>query len=262
MKLGALTIDPVYDGYGHEVVREFLAMPGVADPWERCAPYLDEAGNLPFVFGGFLLRSAGRVVLIDTGVGPLDRERMHGGRLLDSLRELGVEPGDVTDVLFTHLHFDHVGWATRRGAMVFENATYRVHAADWAYFVERPEAEPGAVRKLTPLAARLEPFDAEMTLLPGLDVRPLPGHTPGTTVFVASSGAERAVLLGDVMHTPAELVDLAWECLWDVDRVAARRMRAELVAETADRPDILASAHFPCGRVVTVDGGLEFRFLD
>ena len=85
----------------------------------------------------------------------------------------------VTDVIFTHLHFDHVGWATAKGEVVFRHATYRVHEADWAYFVDSPGALPGAVRKLSPVKPQLETFSSECTLpAPGVDATPAPGHAP------------------------------------------------------------------------------------
>jgi glyoxylase-like metal-dependent hydrolase (beta-lactamase superfamily II) len=262
MQVGALTLEPVYDGYGYEAGRAVLSIPGVDDPWSGCAHFLDSSGNMRMTFGGFLVRGAGRVALIDAGLGAFSNDRLQGGQFLDSLRRLGVALHEVTDVIFTHLHFDHVGWATRKGEIVFPNATYRVHRADWAYFVERPEADPGAVRKPSPLVGQLQSFEADTTLLPGLDARPVPGHTPGSTIFVLSSGSDRVLLLGDVMHSPAEVTSPAWEAVYDVDAIAARRVRAEVVAATANRPDVIAAAHFPFGRVVTVDGGHQFRFLE
>jgi glyoxylase-like metal-dependent hydrolase (beta-lactamase superfamily II) len=105
------------------------------------------------------------------------------------------EPGNETDVVFTHLHFDHVEWATQQGDVVFPHATYRVHAADWQHFRADPNAAPGAVRKLSPLESRLETFDSDVELAPGLIARPAPGHTPGSTIFVIAYGGQRALRL-------------------------------------------------------------------
>jgi glyoxylase-like metal-dependent hydrolase (beta-lactamase superfamily II) len=179
-----------------------------------------------------------------------------------SLRALGVTPAEVADVVFTHLHWDHVGWATRDGEIVFGNATYRVHQADWAHFVEGPGVDPDNVAQLSPLAGRLETFDAETTLLPGLDARPVPGHTPGSTIYVVSSAGERLLLIGDVLHAAAEVTDPGWEAVMDLDTIAAKRVRAELIKATADGPDLIGAAHFPFGRVITVDGEHQFRFLE
>ncbi|HYZ55362.1 MAG TPA: MBL fold metallo-hydrolase [Streptosporangiaceae bacterium] len=264
MKIGALTIEPVYDGDGREPAREVLFRPGDADPWACHEDELDERGNLKLTLGGFLLRTAERVVLIDAGVGTISNDKYRGGQFLESLRMFGVSPEDVTDVVFTHLHFDHVGWATKKGQIVFPNATYRVHAADWEHFVARPEAEPGAVRKLSPLTGQLETFDRDTTIAPGLDTRHVPGHTPGSTIFVVSSEGERALLLGDVAHSTIELTDPTWEAVFDEDRAAARRVRERLIGEVNDRPDLIAAAHFPglrFGRLVTVSGERRFQFI-
>ena len=262
MRVGAFTVDPVYDGYGDQVARDILHVPGKPDAWDKCGHYVDDAGNIRLICGGYLLRAGDRVALIDAGLGEYEDEQWHGGQFLDSLRGLGVTPAEVTDVVFTHLHWDHFGWATRAGEVVFNNATYRAHRADWAHFVEGPDADPEDVQQLSPLAGRLEAFDAETTLLPGLDARPVPGHTPGSTIYVVSSGSERLLLIGDVLHTPAELSDPGWEAVMDVDNIAAKRVRAELIKATGGSPDVIGAAHFPFGHVITVDGEHQFRFLE
>jgi glyoxylase-like metal-dependent hydrolase (beta-lactamase superfamily II) len=118
------------------------------------------------------------------------------------------------------------------------------------------------VRQLSPLAGRLETFDAETTLLPGLDARPVPGHTPGSTIYVVSSGSQRLLLIGDVLHTPAQLTDPGWEAVMDVDNIAAKRVRAELIKATVGSADVNGTAHFPFGHVITVDGEHQSRFLE
>lgn len=264
MRIGALEVLPVFDGYGHEAAREVLAKPGAAgDPWACHADQLDGDGNLEFTLGGFLLRTGDRTVLVDAGAGMIRTARYQGGRLLDSLRSLGVAPADVTDVVFTHLHFDHVGWATRKGEIVFPNATYRVHQADWDHFVDAPDAHPGAVRKLGPVAGRLAPFTSDTTLAPGLDTRHTPGHTPGSTVFVISSEGERALLIGDVAHSIVELTEPGWEAVFDVDPAAAKAARAALAGELTGSGDLIAAAHFPglrFGRLITVNGQRRWTF--
>lgn len=264
MRVGALEVLPVFDGYGREQAREVLTKPGAGgDPWACHADQLDSDGTLRFTLGGFLLRTAGRTVLIDAGAGMISTAKYAGGSLLDSLRSLGTRPADITDVVFTHLHFDHVGWATRKGEIVFPNATYRVHQADWDHFVDSPDSDPGAVRKLSPLAGRLAPFSTDGTLAPGLDTRHTPGHTPGSTVFVASSEGERALLIGDVAHSIVELTEPEWEAVFDVDPAAAKAARAALAGELADSGDLIAPAHLPglrFGRLITVGGQRRWMY--
>jgi glyoxylase-like metal-dependent hydrolase (beta-lactamase superfamily II) len=258
MKIGAIEIQPVHDGNGHEVARETLTRSGeTGDAWSCHEDLLDGEGRFELTLGGFLLRTGDRTILIDTGVGALDNGSYKGGRFLASLRELGSAPEDVTDVLFTHLHFDHVGWATLKGEIVFPNATYRVHAADWAHFVDSPDAMPGAVRKLAPLRERLEPFDSDTAIAPGLDARHSPGHTPGSTVYIASGDGERALFLGDTVHSIAQISDPDLRWIHDVDPEAAEAVRRRLIDDSADTRDVIATPHFPgmrFGRIITMAG--------
>ena len=100
------------------------------------------------------------------------------------------------------------------------------------------------MRKLSPVKPQLETFASECTLAPGLDTRPAPGHTPGSTVYVLSSGTQRALLLGDVAHSPVELTEPGWEFVFDVDRAAARAVREQITAELLASQDLAAAAHF------------------
>jgi glyoxylase-like metal-dependent hydrolase (beta-lactamase superfamily II) len=166
---------------------------------------------------------------------------MKGGRFLIELEALGVRPEQVTDVLLTHLHFDHVGWSTHHGDVVFKNATYRCDVRDWEHFVG---PDPAATKKLLPLEGQLEPWNGSGPLLPGIDTMSAPGHTPGSTILVVSSGTDRAMLLGDVVHCPVELLDDEWAGLGDVDPELALRTRVALARELEGSDIPVAAAHF------------------
>jgi glyoxylase-like metal-dependent hydrolase (beta-lactamase superfamily II) len=261
MKVGDIQVLPVLDGAGVEIAADILSRPQVADPWACHAEHLGPGGTLELPLGGFVVRSGDRTVLVDAGVGDFDNGKYAGGGMLDSLRTHGLEPADVTDVVFTHLHFDHIGWATHRGEIVFPNATYRAHRADWERFVSGPRAEREAIDKLAPLEPQLALFDADCTVAPGLDARHVPGHTPGSTVYIVSSGGQRALLLGDVAHSVVQLGERDWEVIWDIDPTAASAVRNAIADELTDTEDLVVGAHFPdmrFGRVVTGDGPRRF----
>ncbi|MGH8993938.1 MAG: MBL fold metallo-hydrolase [Acidimicrobiia bacterium] len=258
MKVGRLEIVPLLDGGARLPAERLLRFTGPRDdPWGPHRDLLGPDGFLELAMGGFLVRSGDRVVLIDTGVGRIDNGVYWGGSFLEALAGAGVVPADVTDVVLTHLHFDHVGWTTRRGEIVFDRATYRCHAADWDHFVAGPEPEEGSVRKLSPLAGRLDPFTGDVDVAPGVSVRHAPGHTPGSAVVVISDGAERALLLGDAVHCPVELVEDDWEAVMDVDPALAARTREALARELEGTDVPAVAAHFPglrFGRVLPGTG--------
>jgi len=242
MQIGDVTIHPVIDGVAHMAPGEAFEGTTASD-WEPHRRFLDAEGMLELALGGFLLRTGDRTVLVDAGLGPLNTGVFEGGRLIESLAGVDVAPADVTDVIFTHLHFDHVGWATQKGTIVFPNATYRCDRRDWEWFVVGPDG--GAARKLTPVEGRLETWEESGPVLPGVDVMTAPGHTPGSTIVVVSSGTERALLLGDVVHCPVELLDGEWAGMSDIDPDLALRTRLALVREIEGEDVPVAAAHFP-----------------
>ncbi len=250
MQLGSIDVTGVHDVNGY-----WPADKGFVPPrgWEPHRHFLNAEGNLPLEFGAFLVRSSDRLALIDAGSGP-DHSSLPPGLLLESLLALGVSPDAITDVIFTHLHSDHIGWASRAGEAVFANATYRCHRDDWAYFIGRDQRVSD---KLLPIEGRFEMWDGARSLFPGLDLLPAPGHTPGSTVIILSSGEQRALLLGDVVHCPAELLEEEWLVLGDVDPALATRTRDSLAREIEGSSAVVAAAHFPglsFGRVVAAQG--------
>src|SRR5579883_1332641 len=92
--------------------------------------FLNERGHLSFTIGSFLVRSGGKIVLVDTGIGNKNRAGYRNGSLPESMQAVGIAPENVDIVLITHLHIDHVGWNTveRDGAFVpyFPRARYTI----------------------------------------------------------------------------------------------------------------------------------------
>lgn len=252
MQIGNITVDGVSDG--SLAGPPTLLFNKTDEDWRQHARFLDENGMLTIEMGGFLVRSGERLALVDTGIGP-HADPLRTGSFMRSMAALHVEPSDITDVVLTHLHFDHLGWSSDGEHRLFANATYRCHAADWEFFMGSSPFDdslgisfmggrPASVL-LPPVAERLETWDSDTMIMPGLDVRSAPGHTPGSTVIVLSSGSARAMLLGDVVHCPAELLSDDWEAIFDVDKELARRSREALARELEGTDIRAAGAHFP-----------------
>jgi glyoxylase-like metal-dependent hydrolase (beta-lactamase superfamily II) len=260
-QIGDLHVVPVFDGYLRESPAQFYVTEiddadqrGVrTEDWEGYTEFLDDSGKIEYGVGGFLVSTGDHLALIDTGVGPeplgpfgpYDRV-LPGGELPQRLAEVGVDPTDITDVVITHLHPDHTGWATADGGSFFPNAIVRCHRLDWEFFVERPAVpEVDFSPLLLPLVNRLECWEHDGPVLPGIDARHAPGHTPGSTVLILSSGSARAVLLGDAVHCPVELVEPEWGTVGDVDPDLARRTKETLARELEDADTHVVGAHFP-----------------
>lgn len=245
ISVGAITVTPTVDSVSRVVPTKTYDKTSAVD-WSRHAWLLDEDGYLPLTLGGYVVRSRDRVILVDAGVGPEDRplknSTLPGGKMLEHLRSSGVAPEDITDVVFTHLHLDHVGWGAVGDRIVFPNATYHCHQADWDYFNEG--GAMGAPEKLAVMAPVMKCWSADTTLAPGFDVVHAPGHTPGSSIVVLSDNDQRGVLLGDVVHCPAELVEDEWQTIGDVDPALARRTATQLAREYEGGDVAIAAAHF------------------
>lgn len=213
----------------------------------------------------WVVRSEGKVVLVDTGLGN-GKDRPYvpvWSRLstdwLDRLAALGVAPEDVDVVVNTHLHLDHVGWNTRLDGRAwvptFPNATYYVHRADHEFWDPQGAHTPGFGRgnqnvfedSVAPVAAagQLHLWDgAEHRLDGALTLHLAAGHTPGSAVVTLRSAGESALFAGDLLHSPLQVTEphLASCFCEDPPRAAASRER--LLADAADRRSLILPAHF------------------
>jgi glyoxylase-like metal-dependent hydrolase (beta-lactamase superfamily II) len=218
------------------------------------AEFLTADGLLGVNFGGFLVRTPEHVVVVDTGIGGGALPELPIGTFPQRLEAAGVAPADVDTVVFTHLHFDHVGWATDGATPFFAGATHHAHAIDWAYWVTDaiPETGPGredfgaipAPRRLAPLADTIVLHEGEASeVVPGVTLRLAPGHTPGHCVVDVRVGDEHVVLLADAAHHPAQLLTDDYTSVTDEDPELARRTRAALAAELLDSGALITTTH-------------------
>ena len=259
--------------------KHFLSdvFPGV--PAEAWAPYQERypsgfsGDHLLAHFECYLIRSEGQTILVDTGLGgaatnPNSIEAMVGGaegRLLQELEAAGVSTADVNTVFFSHLHFDHVRWNVTHepGAPVratFPNAWYVAHRADWEVF-QRPEVmelfPPHWDQTLGPLQdlGVLDLLDGEHPLTSEITALPTPGHTPGSMSLAIVSGGQRAYILGDVFHGPAQITETDWKLSFDMDADQGVATRTAMIERAESEDAIMAICHHGgFGRVVHAEG--------
>ncbi|MDT0266705.1 MBL fold metallo-hydrolase [Streptomyces sp. DSM 44915] len=257
------------------------------EPWTEGAFYTREPflrdGRIVLNQEAHLLRVAGRHILIDAGGG--NGKRRNGAvfdradrPFLEQFARAGVALTDVDTVVFTHLHVDHVGFATSADgaggwAPTFPNARYLVVEEEFAWWTG-----PAGARALErtgdyladsilPLAAAgvLDLVPADHEVAPGVRLVPAFGHTPGNVCVEVESAGQRAVFAGDMLHHGVQLERPEWSiryCVHAEDSAAQRRALLERVADTGD---LLVPAHFPfpaAGRVSRVERGFGYTFLD
>jgi glyoxylase-like metal-dependent hydrolase (beta-lactamase superfamily II) len=241
--------------------RSFM-FPRVTDEqWEPWRHYFNPRGNLRMNIGTFVIRSEGRTILVDTGVGDKPGRAFPAGRLPDNLAAAGIRPEEVEIVVNTHLHVDHVGWNTvrREGAWVpaFPRARYVIVRGEWAYWTAPEQAERTEYVRdsVLPLAdtGQLDLVEDTHHLTGEVTLVPAPGHTPAHVCVALVSGAERAMIVGDLAHHPVQLTETAWEIVMDLNPALAAETRVRLAARMEQEGGLVLGGHFPppgIGRLV------------
>jgi glyoxylase-like metal-dependent hydrolase (beta-lactamase superfamily II) len=245
-------------------------------PWA-----LDDDGRLRISIQALCVESEGRRIVVDTCVGQrplpdLYASMSNDGSFLTALADAGFAREDVDAVVCTHLHFDHVGWNTMLvdGAWVptFPNARYLVARLEYEHWRDATDAARAAASAIT-FADAVEPLfafgvvdlvDVDHALTDTVSLTPTPGHSPGhVSVRIRSEGAE-AIITGDCVHSPVQLVEPDWFTRVDSDGAQSSATRRALVAECLDRDVLVIGTHFPpptAGHIVSTDAGVRFRPL-
>ncbi|MDR0709314.1 MAG: MBL fold metallo-hydrolase [Spirochaetaceae bacterium] len=202
----------------------------------------------------FLIRAPDRNILVDTGFGTT---------LFESMKTLGISPGEIDTVLLTHLHGDHIGGLQRDGKPLFPNAKVYL-ARQEREFWTRTSVNRNAVNALAAYGGKVETFlpgelgSVIQELLPGITAIAAFGHTPGHTVFQVESDGKRLLIWGDLMHVEGiqfPLPDVS--VTYDTDPAAAAAIRKKILAYAVSNNIPIAGMHllYPAiGSVRAQDG--------
>ena len=203
------------------------------------------ANNLPTDTLGLsiqplLIKMGDRTVLIDTGAGGAMGTE---GKLQASLTTAGVQPAQVTDILISHAHGDHVGGLVNgQGQLVFANATIRMTANEW----DALKADPTMAALVTAITPKVQTFAADAEVVPGITAVDIAGHTPGHTGYQITSGAEGLLYIGDTMHHSVISVQRPdWTIQFDGRADVAEASRRALLERAASENLRLYAVHFP-----------------
>jgi len=242
--------------------------------WDPYTSHLTGEQKVRFNLGSFLVRADGRTILVDTGLGPkpADAPETPWGQLMEEFSTYGVRPADIEMVVMTHAHRDHVGWNLMaqggRYTPTFPNARYWVSAKDWeaCHKPDLKERFPNAPTCVWPLEelGLLQLMDGEYSLTPSLTTLPTPGHTPGHMSLLITSQGERALILGDVAHNPAQVHETDWVSRADMDPEETRRTRRSLMERLEREGLVVAAGHFPApgfGKVIRLEGRRIWQVL-
>jgi glyoxylase-like metal-dependent hydrolase (beta-lactamase superfamily II) len=275
LRVGEIDVLVISDGV---VTPPAESMATNADPAVRAA-WLDDMflsrDAFDWALNALVVRSAGRTILIDSGLGVEVPDFPRAGHLVQRLEAAGIDLASVTDVVLTHMHFDHVGGLLVDGVKDRLRPDLRIHvAAVEVEFWASPDfsrtamgpvlsdvARRAAKQFLDEYHSQLRPFEAEYEVAPGVVVTRTGGHTPGHSVVRLASGGDRLMFAGDALF-PVSFDHPEWHNGFEHDPEEASRLRVRLLRELAATGEWLVATHMPFPSVgrVAVAGDL-FRWV-
>lgn len=213
-------------------------------------------GQVTVPFNPTLINTGSKLILIDTGNGPVPGAPV--GQLTTNLAAAGIRPEDIDMVLLSHLHPDHTnGLKTTDGSLAFPRAEIRAAAPDWAFWMTDANmaraADPvtqayfaNTRRVLADLKDRIGTFAWGEEVAPGITALAAPGHTPGHTAFAVASGSARLLIQSDVTNIPAFfLVHPDWHVMYDYDADQAQATRHRFYDMASAERVRVVGYHFP-----------------
>jgi glyoxylase-like metal-dependent hydrolase (beta-lactamase superfamily II) len=254
-RLGDLHLNILTDGvYFQDAGAVFGVVPRIL--WERLGIELNARHQMALGLNSLLVKSQGKTVLIETGVGEKDRplgqtERPGGVGLLEELVALGVAPEAVDVVINTHLHADHCGWNTKKEgdgwAPTFPRARYLIQRGEYDACMhpnERTRATYFA-ENVEPLreTGQLDLLDGETKVTDEITIIPTHGHTADHASVVLKSAGESAIYIGDMIQHPVQLERAPWVSSFDIYPLEAMETKKNVVRRAVDEKQLVVAVH-------------------
>lgn len=273
LDLGGLRIETLSDG--HLVLPpDFIFGPM---PQDQLGAVLQENGMAAGVplepeCNVTLLRDGENVILFDTGAGAGFQDT--AGKISDALEAVDLAPEDVTHVVFTHAHPDHLwGVLDEFDDPFFYEAEHMIGKAEWDYWIDpktvdtiesaRTTMAVGAQRRLAAMEDAMRFFEDGEEILPGVAARMTPGHTPGHMSFEIRTSSESVMVVGDAIgNHHVAFARPGWRSGSDQDRDLGAATRKGLLDQLASEQMRLIGFHLPGGGIGRAEKqGEGYRFV-
>lgn len=283
-KIGAARVTSVIEYSGPTHAPEFLfekdldrARLKAHTSWLAPDHYVPSMDRFIITIQLWVVHAGGNTIVIDTGVGNFkkraaERMNMLNTLVLPWLEAAGAGPNQVTHVVHTHMHTDHVGWDTmldKDGKWVptFPKARYLYPKRDFddlEALRRQGKPDPAYMDSVVPCAeAGLVAMIDETREVAGCLVpEPVPGHSMGMLSFRLRSEGEEGLFCTDTMHHPIQIAEPDWNSRYCVEPALARKSRAEMLARAADRRALVMPMHFGapyCGYIRRERSGYRFE---
>jgi len=274
LKIAEFNIRTIETGY---VSLDGGAMFGVVPKtlWSRTNP-ADELNRIILAMRLMVIKYKNRIIITDAGVGRKMNDKLsqiynvdhNKYNLKSALAEIGIQPGQVTDVILTHLHFDHVGGTTYYDTqgqlqLTFPNAQHHVQKNHWRWALQPSEKDGASFMKenFLPIEqhGKLNLIDGPGEFLPGLDLLLFNGHTPAMQAIRISDGKNTLLYCADIFPT-ASHIPLPYIMGYDVEPMTTLQEKKKLLPQALEEKWILLFEHDPynvAGRLELTDKGYK-----
>ncbi|MCO4055108.1 MAG: MBL fold metallo-hydrolase [Bosea sp.] len=269
-KVGDMMVTAINDGFARRPLEGFVRNAELSAVQSAMAAAFLPSDALPISFTTLVVQNGAQLTLLDTGNG--DSGAPTSAVWMRNFRAAGFTPEQVTRVVFSHFHGDHInGLRLKDGALVFPNAELVVPAPEWTFWMDdarmgsAPEAMRGAFqnvrRVFAPVAANVKRFEPGAEVAPGITSVAAFGHTPGHCVFMISSGSGKLMFMADTTNHPALFVrNPDWSAVFDMDADVARATRRRLLDMAAAEKTQVHFYHAPfpaTGFITKAGNGFE-----
>ncbi len=244
--------------------------------WEK-KKQPDERNRIAMATNLLLIQENNRTILVDTGIGTKSDEKFKKIYAIDdayhvvaALQQVGIAPEAVTDVILTHLHFDHAGGATRysdAGEVVptFPNARYYVQKAqyEWALNPSEKDRASFLAENYVPLfeAGQLELLESDGEIFPGISVITVTGHTPGQQMVRVQGGGQTLLFAADLIPLEPHL-SIPWIMAYDLYPLETLQEKKRILQQAVAEDWIIIFEHdpeVPAGRIMQTEKGFALK---
>lgn len=223
----------------------------------------NDEGKVRLNFGCYLVTNGDRTIMIDAGIGQAVQNTPPGmvaGLMPAAVDDLGIDRMSVETVIYSHMHYDHIGGSQRHGEIVFPNARHVFHEREWDFWkAEDSEFGRAAQKIMRPLLVRdlVDFIDKDTEFLPGVTAIESFGHTPGHLSVSIISNGTRTFIGGDISNHPFHVEHPHWSLPVDNDPDTAAGTRDRIFEDLRADGGTFAAGHYPMpgiGKIALDDG--------
>lgn len=214
-----------------------------------------------------LIEKGQRKILVDTGCG--NGFQASAGKLMQNLRKEGINPADIDTIIYTHGHIDHVGGTfDSEGKPIYPRARQIVSRKEWDCWTSKPQTSQNqrlyasARKNLLPILDQFDLAEDNSEVISGIELVPALGHTLGSVMIQISSGKDKLLCIGDLLHSQLEFTHPEYYSFLDSAPEQAIRLRTEGLSKIAKSGILVFACHFPfpgIGHIVQKGGILSWQ---